>query len=273
MPSLLTLGAPYTVFNPKSGIEGAAGFDYLWPNQPWYFVFDVRYGQTKTATANSSSFHSSIIFPFGTPSFAFAQTTTTADQGTEKESHFVADFMIGRDLGVGSNAPELMIGLRVVDLRATASVTATGQHTFYSSSVTFGPHDPTVALAANGAWTSSFFGGGPRVAIAGGVPIIDPWSFDYGAGIAGLIGNRTFNFVVSGTNGFFSGDTNSPTGILNVDGSAALSYRITPAFKISAGVRADYYSTPLTTYNISTGAQQNIDRLYWGPFVRLTGAF
>jgi hypothetical protein len=37
-------GLPLTTFSPKTGIEGALGFDYRW-DRSWHFVFDIRYGR------------------------------------------------------------------------------------------------------------------------------------------------------------------------------------------------------------------------------------
>jgi hypothetical protein len=43
--------------------------------------------------------------------------------------------------------------------------------------------------------------------------------------------------------------------------------------KLSDGIRTDFYDSALTTYNINTGAVQNISRDFLGPFLRLTGTF
>lgn len=61
--------------------------------------------------------------------------------------------------------------------------------------------------------------------------------------------------------------------MFNADGFTALSYRFTPTFKLSAGIRADFYNAALRTYDINTGSIQSLSRVYWGPFVRLTGSF
>jgi len=140
VPSLPGFGFPGSIFHPAHGAEGAAGFDYRWSG-PWHVVADVRYGQTKTITANSATFSSSPFF-FGPPT-PIIQTTSTASSGTERESHLVADFMVGRDLGVGSNAPQVQFGIRVADLHASAHVNDMGQRTFYSS----GTFPPTITAA------------------------------------------------------------------------------------------------------------------------------
>lgn len=296
VPSLPGLGAPFTLFKPLNGIEGAVGFDYQWANQPWHFVFDLRYGRTRTASRSSSSSSSSSSHSYMTSGIVFGvlqtQTTnvstanSTATQATEWEKHLVADFMIGRDLGMGANAPEIEFGIRIADLRATAqaqqqtnSTTNTfTQRTFYSCTQFFcGPvtnsnnSSSSSSSWASAAWNSHFFGMGPRVAITGGVPIVGFWTFEYGAGIAELIGARSFN-VSTSNNGSFS-SRNSDAFVFNADGWAAVSYLFTPNYKLSIGIRSDFYDAALTSYNINTGALQSIDRLYWGPFIRFTGSF
>jgi hypothetical protein len=173
--------------------------------------------------------------------------------------------MIGRDLGVGSNTPELQFGMRIADLRASAHVTEAGT-TFYSSNI-------ITAQSAVGDWSSNFFGVGPRLAITGVVPITGFWALDYSGGIAALFGDRMTRFSATTSAGSFAGDTNSPAIVFNADGWAALSYSFAQNFKVSGGIRADYYNAALPTFNIITGGLQNVDRLYWGPFVRLTGTF
>ena len=275
VPALAGAAFPGLTFKPPSGYEGAAGFDYRWPGQQfWHVVADVRYGHTKTATASASSFAATPFSPFGSPT-AILLTTTTAASGTEKESHLVADFMIGRDLGVGSNTPQLQFGIRVADLKASVQVSETGKRTFYSSNIF--PGTITTAQSASGIWSTSFFGAGPRLALTGGVPISGFWVFDYSGGLAVLIGDRRSSFTTTSSGALFpgmsalaTGSTSTLTAVINADGWAALSYLFTPNVKVSAGIRADFYANPLVNF---TGTLQDIDRLYWGPFVRLTGTF
>jgi len=259
VPALPGPAAPYLSFNPKTGYEGAVGLDYRWPSQAYHFIFDFRYGKTGTATGNSSAFKT-----FGTAS-GVPLTSTTSSHGTERESHLVADFMIGRDLGLGSSAGQLQFGIRVADLWASAQVQEFGQRTFYSSFTAV-----TVKQSSIGDWNSRFFGAGPRLAITGAVPIVGSWSFDYSGGIAGLIGNRIFDASVASST---VASLNNMTFVFNTDGWVAISYLFTPNYKLSGGVRADFYGDALTTYNVNTGGLEDINRLYWGPFIRLTGAF
>jgi hypothetical protein len=273
VPSPAGVAFPGTAFKPSNGIEGAAGFDYRWAG-PWHVVADVRYGRSKTVNASAGAFFSSPVF-FG-PSTPIIQTVTTASSGSEKESHLVADFMVGRDLGVGSNAPELMFGIRVADLQATAHVNEIGKQTFYFElRLSAEHHHRAIGLRH---LVEPLFRRRSATGADRSVPIAGFWSLDYLGGAAVLIGDRSSSFTVT-TNGVFgpglvtvaAGNTNTLAAVVNADGWAALSYAFTPSVKVSGGIRADYYVAPLVSYNF--GTLQNIDRLFWGPFVRLTGRF
>ncbi len=285
IPSIPGLGAPFTSFNPLAGIEGAVGFDYRWPTDPvWHFVFDFRYGRTGTASSNSSSSSSSSSTSFFTL-FGFLNYTTvthtansSATQATEWESHLVSDFMIGRDLGVGAHNPQFQFGIRVADLHAAAqaqenSKSSSSSTTFYSGSA-IAHSSQSASSSAFATWRSNFFGVGPRMAVIDSVPLAGFWSFDYGAGVAGLFGPRSFNFAMTTSTGASTSlNTSSGFFVFNADGWTALSYWFTPNVKMSGGIRADFYDSALLTYNVDTGALQGLNRLYWGPFLRLTGTF
>jgi hypothetical protein len=284
VPSIPGLGAPFTSLNARSGPEIAFGFDYQYQNQPSHFIFDFRFGQSGTSTVNSSSSSSSRTT--GTPfKGAFSSTITpsttinnsTGARATEREQHLVADFMAGRDLGIGANALQFQVGLRVADLRASATETSTTTsnitRTFYSSS-TVQTSSSSTTSTTYASWNSAFFGIGPRVAVAGSVPIRGSWFFDYGAGIAGLVGDRSFNVNVWNSTGtIFFGNSSNTAFVFNSDAMLALSYHFTPHYKFSVGIREDFYANALTSYNINTGGLTNINRIYWGPFARLTGSF
>lgn len=268
IPALPGLTAPFTTVGPTGGLEGAVGFDYNWSG-PWHVVFDFRYGRSRTASTSTQS--SSYTTHFKT---FFSSTTTSSSQTDwERESHLVADFMVGRDFGLGNTAGEIQFGIRIADLTATAWAQQSGQtSTFFSSGKvrTFSSSSET----AVGTWTSRFFGAGPRVAATGTVPLQWPaWSVDYEAGVAGLLGNRSFNYAVTVTpGGSFSGGSNSAVLVFNTDAWAGLSYALAPKTKVTAGIRGDFYADPLTTYSLASGLT-NVDRVYWGPFLRLTGNF
>ena len=298
IPALPGLGAPYTSFNGQNGYEGAIGADYRWQGQPWHFIFDFRYGRTGTATSSSSSASSSssssfVPGPFASlfPSLPIGTTTnqttssSSASQASKWESHVAADIMIGRDFGLGTNS-QVQFGFRVADLHAAAQAQQNSQSTtninttttFYSTFVGIGTTNSSTSSSSSSStfarWNSHFFGVGPRVAVTGGIPIVGSWSFDYSGAVAGLVGDRTFD-IATWTNGVsgFSANYGHTVFVFNADGFAALSYKFTPNFKLSAGIRADYYNSALKTYDINTGGLASLERIFWGPFVRLTGSF
>jgi len=294
VPFLLPgLGGPYTSFNPQNGFEFAFGADYRPQGTPYHYVFDFRYGRTGTATGNASgsSFSTtttSSLGPFFISTQTITDTNSSASQVTRKwEDHLVADLMVGRDIGIGSNRPELLFGIRVADLHASASALLNSQtnttttiiRTFKTDSVFFAvPTNTTVTSSTTtqsifARWNSRFFGAGPRVNLTGTAPIAGAWSFEYSGGVAALFGDRSIGINVLTNNIGVSALYSEPALIMNADAIAALSYAFTPHYKITAGLRADYYNTAIKTYDVNTGGFVNVDRLFWGPFVRLTGSF
>jgi hypothetical protein len=262
VPGLTTLkGFPGTAFSigpPGPAWEGAFGFDYRWPTTPWHAVFDVRYG--KTGTVNKGAFFFfSITRPF------FTSTLTNSQSAQEHGSHFVADFMIGRDygLGGGTGTGQIQFGLRVADLRATVNELQFARGTFYSGGPIF-----QLTQTAAGTWSSRFFGVGPRLAVAQSMSLGGLWTFDFAGGIAGLVGDRSLNVAVTVTpgNGFFANHSTLDF-IFNADGWAGLTFAFAPNYKVTGGIRADYYNNALSTVN------STVSRVFWGPFIRLTGHF
>jgi hypothetical protein len=277
VPALPGLSAPFMGLDPRGGLEGAVGFDYNWAG-PWHAVFDIRYGRSRTATNNSSSsssssFHSTTFKTF----FSSTKSSSNSQSAWEHESHLVADFMIGRDFGLGTTTGEWQFGIRLADLSARAWVqqSATTSSSFFSSysGRVLGSGSTSSTETATGTFNSRFFGAGPRLAVTGSIPIQVAWSIDYEGGVAGLIGDRSFNYLVTVIPGAsFSGSNNNYGVVFNADAWAGLSYAFTSHFKMTGGIRADYYADALTTYNYA-GGFTNVDRLYWGPFLRLTGNF
>ena len=263
VPMLPGLAAPFTLVGPKGGYYGAAGFDFDYGGS-WHVVGDVLYGWSRKAAA---SVHQHYFSSFGDGYFS---STNSVQSATERESHLVADLMIGRDFGLGTSTAQLQYGIRVADLAAITNVNQAA--TSFFSSFFRGAGSGT--SMASGTFRARFFGGGPRLALAGDLPLSGVWSVDYLVGIAELAGTRSMSYNVTNATGApASGNSSSVGLVFNADGWAALSYALTPAYKISAGVRADYYSDVLSAYDASINGTRNIDRLFWGPFLRLSGKF
>src|SRR5665213_1995709 len=232
----------------QSGVTIAGGFDYRFAGTPWHVSADVRYGKARRRSQSFSS-----TGPF----------SSAASNASHKEDHWVADFMVGRDIGLGTQS-QFKLGVRIADLRATTTGSSHfSSFIFYTSS----------AFRQR----SRFLGVGPRAALDGSVAIQGPWSIDYNAGIAVLYGKRELNISGSGT-GFpvgpfaFNRSDDSTGWVPNANGALALGYSFTPSLKISAGYQIDYYWNALRTFDVN-GNAQNIDRNYSGPFVRLSGGF
>ena len=223
---------------PKQGWTAAASLDYQPAGSPYHLSFVFRYGQSGERTTSLAQ------------EFLESGSTTRA---RHNERHWSADFMVGRDIGLGGHPGQVKIGLRIADLRATTNVNSA---VFES----FGP------LLFSSAFTqrSKFWGFGPRAAIEGSVLLQGPWSVDYGAGVAVLHGNREL-----GVGGIFS---SSSGWVPNVDASIALSYLVTPLFKVSVGYQIDAYWNVLRTFN-SSGNFVNIDRYFHGAFLRATAKY
>ena len=96
------------------------------------------------------------------------------------------------------------------------------------------------------------------------------------AGSPGVVCTST-NSAFGGTGllsagGLFSTEISELAPVLNADFSLALGDPITPASHVSVGFRFDGYWDAIKTVN-SAGALANQDRLYYGPFLRLSTNF
>jgi hypothetical protein len=217
---------------PKPGWQIAAGVNYRFAS-PWHVSAQFRYARAGT--------HSENIPYYAGSGFAWSH----------KESHWVADFAVGRDIGIGVGTAQAKLGLRVAEIKAKTD------GLFYY----FGPPYPL-------SQDSRFLGFGPRAALEGSVPLVGGWSVDYTGGGAMLFGKRKFEDAsFSVTRSFDQSGT-----VFNADASAALAYSFLPDFKLSAGYRFDGYWNVLRTFD-SDGDVTNVNRIFHGPFVRATVRF
>jgi opacity protein-like surface antigen len=241
---------------PNWGGEGAVGFDWQ-PFAPMHVVGQFRYGQASKSGPTSSTFISG--------------PTTIFNTGTQnlKEDHWLIDFGIGRDFGLGNTHAMWTLGVRVVDLRAKLNSNGTFLATSSGS--------PVSAGAFSTQEKSTFVGAGPRFGVQGDIPLGNQWSIDWAAGAAVLFGERTV--TVTGTT--FVNASDSPA-IFNVDAQAGLSYWFTPNVKVTASYRFDEYFRALKNITVASttlgvnGPQfvsSNLDRSFSGPMVRLTTKF
>ena len=124
-PGVAGLNNPaFDVASKSWGWEGAVGFDYRLDNA-WHLSGQFRYGQNKAASkSNNPLALFNIVTTAPTPVF-----TPTSVRGSNtaqrKESHWLADFMVGRDLGLGRGLPSMArFGVRVAEIRGKTTGSA-----------------------------------------------------------------------------------------------------------------------------------------------------
>lgn len=252
------VGAP--AFKPNWGGEGAAGFDWQ-PTTSMHVIGQFRYG---TASRTSPLQFTAISGP-----------TTVHFSGPQdlREDHWLVDFGIGRDFGLGTVQGVWTLGVRVADLRSELNVNATVLSTAGGA--------PVGGANALSQQRSTFVGAGPRLGVQGGIPLGGQWSIDWLAGAAVLFGERNVTLTSAGVTTPITGTTSDTTAIFNVDAQAGLSYWFSPTMKITASYRYDEYFRALKTLTTNpvfgpTGpviTASNIDRSFSGPMLRLTSKF
>jgi hypothetical protein len=245
---------------PNWGGEGAVGFD--WQAQPlWHVNGQFRYGSATKSGPTKSVFQSG--------------TTTITNTGTQnlREDHWLVDFGVGRDFGLGNSHAMWTLGVRVADLRS--KLNASGNFVSASSGG---------AIVGTGVSSSqeksTFVGAGPRLGVQGDIPLGGAWSFDWLAGAAVLFGERNVQLISSQAAGVT--DVSDSPAIFNADAEAGLSYWINPNLKITASYRYDEYFRALKNLSVASTnlgpngpvfVSSNIDRSYSGPMLRLTSKF
>jgi major outer membrane protein len=249
---------------PGWGPEGAVGFDWQ-PFAPMHVVGQFRYGSTRKSAPFAFGFS-------GVTTGGSAFTGKAAGNQSVRDDHWLIDFAIGRDFGLGAPDHAMWtLGVRVADLRA--KLTANG------SFVTTGATSTTGTF--NTVQRSTFVGAGPRFGVQGDIPLGGQWSIDWLAGAAVLFGERSLTqnttavFVASPTVSTSAGASDSAA-VFNLDAQAGLSYWLTPATKVTASYRFDGYWRALKNVQAVNGtaiAVSNVDQFFSGPMLRLTSKF
>jgi len=187
---------------PNWGGEGAIGFDWQ-PFAPMHVVGQFRYGAATKSSPTSSTFISG--------------PTTITNTGTQslREDHWLIDFGIGRDFGLGDTHAIWTLGIRVADLRAKLNSNGTFSATSSCSPVSHG--------AFSTQEKSTFVGAGPPFGVQGDIPLGNQWSIDWAAGAAVLFGERTVTLT-----GSTVGNVSDTPAIFNVDAQAACPIGLLP---------------------------------------------
>jgi len=255
---------PFDIMPKRWGWQGAAGVDYRFAASPYHWSADFRYMD------NGSSSHGGPETAIFTPG---AVVGTNA--ATRKEHNWEADFMVGRDLEIGSPA-QVKFGLRVADIWGQTTGSAN-----WAAVIGPPPTPPkAVSQTSNYQQTNKWLGAGPRAAIEGSVPLQGNWSFDYNGGIAALFGHDSVNQTVGVVNAGpvclsgcpISAGSGSDAVVFNADAQAGFAYAFSPSAKLSLNYRAEGYWNALRGFN-SGGTATNLARTYNGPTLKLTVAY
>jgi len=150
-------------FSPFAGAGGevAAGLDYR-INDAWHVSAAFRYGWNKRNKGHDGSETVTFVRPPGDgtsgPNSSFDTTNARAGTVHVRASHLVADFAVGRDMGIGAGQAQVKLGLRYADLSERIS----GPGVAYTDSGL-----GSLTSTSNAYLKSRFQGLGPRVAVEG----------------------------------------------------------------------------------------------------------
>lgn len=261
-PFVPALNPPFDAAPARWGWDIAGGFDYRF-DVIWHLSADFRYGSNGPRHFNSSQ---RACASTGIPT-CFTPLSG-ANSATRKETNWVADFMIGRDIGLGLGNSQIQGGVRIAEIRGkTDGVIAWA--------TLFPPPATNQSIYSQ---SNYFFGVGPRVALEGNDPLSGPWSIDYEFGVAGLFAHRSTSQTAVLTKAGFPGcfvscpinaSTSSNGVVFNPDAMLGIAYAISATTKISLNYHVDAYFDALRVYN-SAGAPSYTNRIYHGPSLRLT---
>jgi hypothetical protein len=217
--------------------------------------------------------------------------TSATAAGNGKETHALADFAVGRDLGVGKDAVQFKVGIRLAEITAKASASLNSNFSLSGLATpvaTIGGGTTTsVSLTAlyNNTLSSSFRGAGPRIGMEGTASLWGGWVFDYLADAAALFGTQKSEQTVRSSISIvplfpipIAGPslgpvvTKLPSTVFNADLQMGLGYWINPNVKVTASYRLDVFWGALLNFD-AAGNTVKVDRYYHGPRLTLTGAF
>jgi len=270
--------AGFDVDPKRWGWEAAIGFEYRPSMSPWIWSAQFRYGQHAKGSAFSNP-----IATFVGPGTTVAIAGTNS--ASRKEHHWAADFMVGRDLGLGQGTQVARFGVRVAEIRGKTTGSAFWNNVPVSAIASCaGTPSYCGSEVRDYTQTGQFLGVGPRLQLDGVIPLGGAWSLDYMAGVAGLYGRRkvdqniaishptvpTFTGPAVLVSGGPIGASSSSNGfVFNMDAMLGFSYAITQNASLMVSYRFDGYWNALRGYN-SNGSVTNLDRFYHGPMIRLT---
>ena len=251
----------FFALKPKVGWDTAGGFDYRLAATPWHLSGRFELGQAKSSAGTSSS------------DSLYGASLTDSEQAAHTETHWVADFAVGRDFAIGRDTAQAKLGIRVADLTAKTS------H-LNNLTVLYGA---TEVVNFDNEQTSHFQGVGPRIGVEGAIPLRGGFSFDYLSDVAVLFSTgQSRQFIatssVSVMPGGFStttvtaGEDSHGAIVPNADIQAGISYWVNQRVKLSAAYRLDAYFGVLKVLD-AEGNLMKADRYFHGPRVAATVNF
>jgi len=243
---------------PKNGwgIGGEVGFQPA--DSPWSLVGRLRYGESNKDDGESNYDYASEEPPF---------SVDASGSANHREQHYIADFEIGRDVGLGTLGDDsnirLIAGVRYAHFK--------GKGTFLSGFTVSGQNGDEGYADVD--MKRSFNGIGPRLGFDAMVPLADRFALDAGVAGALLFGKQKLS--ASGVGGFAGEVEDIDAGrsktvlVPNLEASAALSWLVAENAKFSLGYRVDSY---FDVYDVGAtgGDYENGDRVLHGPFVKIS---
>jgi len=271
---------------PKVGWESAVGFDYRFAGSPWHISGQFRYGEGgKTSGLDVTSQTLTVG--------AASQTQTETWAAAYRETHWLADLAVGRDIaGSGPAALQLKGGVRVAEFvtRTSTSHITTASGSGLPPVVV--PGFPTVTAysltqSVVGDTRASFLGAGPLIGVEGSIPFAGKWSFDYAGDVALLFGRQQqvarsrdqlaytpsyLSLVFPTFDSFSTSSDRLFAGVLSADIQVGVSYWLTQNLKLGAGYRLDAL---INVFNEAGSSSNSLtpDRYTHGPRLTLTGQF
>jgi hypothetical protein len=248
---------------PKVGWETAIGFDHRFAGSPWHINGQFRYGEG----GETNGTHTINVFGLR-PGVTQTQTIGAA----YKETHWLADLAVGRDIaGPSPDALQFKAGLRIAEFTARTSDSNIQAFAAPGLSFTSSNFDDTRA---------SFLGAGPLIGLEGSVPFAGKWSFDYNGDVALLVGRQqqqntvrsVFSAPLGVTENVMTGNDRIFAGALSADIQVGVSYWLTQNLKLGASYRLDAF---VNVFNEAGSSNNGFtpDRYTHGPRVTLTGQF
>jgi hypothetical protein len=267
-PGGLTGGSSGPVIQkaPIFSFGGEGKISYEPDGTSWVFSASVRYGRAiRHKLAHQQT---------GTQKYPAAGDFYDAGDVTS-ENHFLLDFQVGRDMGLGMFGPHarstFSLGLRYAQFSARSSGFISSAKTFYDHFIYEEKSHidrSSMAIGPSIAWDAS-------VPVAG-VPS-NNLSLDWGANAAILFGRQKANISIRSAHVHYvyrydppistpstaAGARKKSVTIPNVGGFAGISYNLRAA-KVSLGYRADMYFGAIDAGSM---ARRSANQSFYGPFL------